>query len=149
MTTRTSVRPATQAALADALEHKTELVGVAVQDGMQPRDTKLETISIGDVRSVNTGLDHMVTGRKMRSDQFVFDVEFWAHQQGQKTPAIAKMRAAVMLAALENILADNATFNGLQWAQINGYDGPDAYPLDTGGYGAHVLAHVECLSKQI
>lgn len=150
MSTRTSVRPVVQAELAEALKARTELVGVSVMDGVNARDFKVETIVIGNVRSaLPGGVAYMQAGRKQRKDQFIFDVDFWACADGQ-TPAAAKARAAVMLAALEDILADNATFANLHVIQLTAYEGPDAESLADGkGFGGYITAHVECQSQQI
>lgn len=146
MSSFTQVRPDTQAALVAELDSR--LTGVNLMDGVNARDIENETIAVGDVRTSGpSGLIFMQAGRKQRVDQFSFDVEFWSAAD-HHTPAEAKARVAEMFSALEDLLAEQAAFNGLQWVQISSFTGPNSIALDT-NFAGQVIAQVECKAQLI
>lgn len=147
MISRTTVRHLVHAELTARLDAK--LTAVTVQDGALPRDQTKETVIVGEnCRTVETSMPYMQGGRKQRVDRFAFEVEFYATQHGQTTPAVAKARVAEMFTALDDTLADDPTLGDLILsALINNIAGPTSEGIAPDGFGGYMTATVECLSQ--
>jgi hypothetical protein len=125
VTATTSIRPAVKSALLTALQLKPELEGVQLSYGWPGDALEREHIWIGNVTgTVRIAL--LSTGRKYRDDKFNVSVFVQAGLIGG-TEAEAEERATQLLAALEDVLADDPSIgevDGLIDAELTTVDGP-------------------------
>ena len=143
-----SVRADVVQALVDKLDNAASLEGVTILDGLDGKQITNETIIVANLKGVEGGIRDMRAGRKARTDKFDVTVILWAAQQGQ-TAAQARSRCVELLAALEDVLADDPSLGsvpGLYSAQLGPYDGPDAAP-GTEGHVAQITATINCDSR--
>ncbi len=145
--TRTSVRGQVRAALTARLAAKTELAGVKIMNGVNPKEYETETVAVTKVTGSDAGIRDMRAGRKARRDNFEIEVSFWTGKQGQ-TALEAMDRAEALFAPLEDVLADDPFLGvqGLMHAQLSNWDGPDCYPAGE-GFGAEIVARVACATE--
>ena len=111
-----------------------------------PRDIPLEVVVVLDT-SGTIELSHIMAGRKDRLDTFTVDVFCGATAPGQQSAEDAEQRVSTLLAAVENVLANDPTLGGLvKSASIGEIDGPNSEPGDEGWLG-FALAHVACKAE--
>lgn len=106
---------------------------------------KSEQVFLGDVEGEST-IPTQKSGRKHRQETYTIDVVFRVYDlDGTPTgDATTEARAAEMMAALDDILADDVQIDGvtaIQWAQVGEFTSR-LVPQDK-GWGCEVLTTVE------
>lgn len=128
----TSIRHAVRVRLLELLTAHPDLAGVQVSL-IQPSDD-LEAESVWFDAAEGTLTDAAIKpARRVRDDDFIQPLWIVAAKPNQ-TPEEAEERATAVLAAVEDVLADYATLDGLeglQWAGERDLVGPDTWRSPT------------------
>lgn len=155
-TTTTPIRSTVKARLAVVMAAVVPS-GVAVSRAYPGREEEREYV-VGGETTGNLSIRTQRAGRKARDDEFV--VEYWIRTAvDHSTAADAEDRAEAIFATIESGFADPTVIgphlqggttweaiNGLVWALIDGYDGPDAV-VSEGGWSAELRFEVRVLAR--
>lgn len=136
----TNIRHLVIQQLIDTLKAKPELAGVQVEYSWPGDAMEREGIFAGDATG-KVSIVLMSTGRKYRDDVFDLPVYIWAGRTGG-TEHEARVRAAELLAPLEDVLADDPTLNNLTGLWDGGnytLEGPHSTLTDEGGVASFTV----------
>ncbi len=139
MAATTSIRPLVKSAIINKLRLKPALAGVQIAYGWPGDALEKESIWVGKV-SGNVKIAVMSAGRKYRDDMFDVTVFISAGLEGG-TEEETEARATVLLAALEDVLADDPSLGsiaGLIDAELSSVDGPHSMLTKEGAVTMYV-----------
>ena len=145
MTATATPRSQVRAAIIDRLSRHPALTGVQIARQI-PADIAAEHVLLANIEGTMQ-LRTIKAGRKQREDRFTITVYIGAMRAGQ-TAEQAENRAAAFLAALEDVLANDATLTGVDGVQqinLGRVLGPDV-ETNTEGHIGTAVADVDVVA---
>lgn len=146
----TSNRPAVKTYLVDNLAAALNADGVQVLRTWDGKKLERSTVWIRQTTGT-VSFPYAMAGRMARHDDFTVRLVFAAVHPGD-TEEEAETRVMDMYAALENLIADDVSadgMDGLTDMTTGTSEGPDTFPNGDQGFGAIVEADVVCKSQLI
>ena len=131
----TNIRHLVKDAFIQLLRDHPALAGVQVEYGWPGDMLEADSIFVAGCDG-NTEVPHMKSGRRHRQDDFTMTVVVQAGLVGDTDPADTETRAAELLTAIDDTLADYPTLNDLPGLHDFGeqmrIDGPNTYRTKQG-----------------
>lgn len=151
MTATTSARVAVRRRLYEYLtEQVVDMTAGAVTYSQPPTPVGNDAIWLGDIKAAESGLeDPRKPGRQVRNDAFTIDIVIVAVTRGDADGQDADARAIELLAAVEDVIAEDVTLGavpGLLFCKLAPFDGPSPQPTDL-GYASIITAPLFCSTQ--
>lgn len=151
MTATSSARVAVRRRLFEYLtEQIIDMPAGAITYSQPPTPVGNDAIWLGDIKAAESGLvDPRKPGRQVRNDAFTIDIIIIAVTRGDADGQDADARAVELLAAVEDVAAEDVTLGavpGLIFCKLAPFDGPSPQPTDL-GYASIITAPLFCSTQ--